>query len=294
MFHGSLVALVTPFTASGQIDFNALGRLIQFHLDNHTDALVICGSTGEAATLSLQEQTQLISYTVREIKGRLPIIVGTGTNCTEKTIMLTQTAMELGADACLVVTPYYNKPTQEGLFLHYDTLAKAVPVPLIIYNIPGRSAVDMLPETVLRLVHLPNIIGIKESSTQLVERAAFYTQHAGGELDFYSGDDLPTLDAIKAGAKGVISVAANVVPQTMHNLCHFAREKQFESANALQQQLLSLFEALFAETNPIPVKWALSRMGLIEAHLRLPLTTLSSEHHARLQDALVQAGISLT
>jgi 4-hydroxy-tetrahydrodipicolinate synthase len=286
MFHGSIVALVTPFDAQGHIDFPALSALIAFHLQHQTSALVVCGSTGEAATLSESEQQELIRFVIKEVAGRIPVIVGTGTNCTQKTIERTQKAMELGADACLIVTPYYNKPTQQGLFLHYKTIATAVALPMILYNIPGRSAVDLLPETVIELAKIPNIIGIKESSNLILERTTLYKNLCHDQLDIFSGDDLPGLDAVQQGAKGVISVTANVVPALMSKAYEFALAGNFKQAYEIHEQLRPLHENLFVETNPIPVKWALYRMGLIQNQLRLPLTPLTESKQIIVEQAL--------
>lgn len=293
MFHGSIVALVTPMTPQGQIDFQALDVLLQFHLDNQTDGLVICGSTGEAATLTDEEVLQILDFAVKKIKGRIPIIAGTGTNCTTKTIHKTKKAMETGVDACLIVTPYYNKPTQEGLYQHYQAIAQACPLPLILYNIPGRSVVDLLPETVLRLAEIPNIVAIKESSSELLKRTEFYVQHLSlnHRLDVLSGDDAPTLEAMKLGAKGVISVTGNVAPKLLHQMCTFALQKDWDQANHIHQQLMPLHDKLFIETNPIPVKWALARMNLIQNSLRLPLTPLGKNNEHIVEAALKVTGV---
>ncbi len=289
MFRGSLVAIVTPMWEDGSIDWTALGRLIDFHIDNGTDALVVVGTTGEASTLSMEEHCEVIRFSVRHARGRLPVIAGTGANATSEAIELTRCAEAAGADACLLVTPYYNKPTQEGLYRHFKAVAEAVPIPQILYNVPGRTAVDLLPETVERLAPIPNIVGIKEATGQ-VERVREIVRRCGGQLDVYSGDDATALAAILAGAKGDISVTANVVPRAMHEMCTAALAGDAERARAINERLMELHKALFVESNPIPVKWALKEMGLIQGGIRLPLTPLSEKHHATVRAALVRAG----
>lgn len=294
MFHGSIVALITPFKADGKIDYDAVSRLIDFHINNGTDGIVVCGSTGEAATLTEEESLELIRFVRREVNGRMPVIAGTGTNCTKKTIDKTKKAVETGIDACLIVVPYYNKPTQEGLFLHYKTITDSVPVPIILYNIPGRTGVDLLPETVLRLADISNIVALKESSAStelLLERTSFYAKNLKGRLDILSGDDKPTLQTIQLGAKGVISVVANVAPKQMHLLCEYALKNDWQQAKNLDNQLAPLYDALFLEVNPIPVKWALSRMNYCQPDLRLPLTTLTPASQLKLETAFQQAQI---
>lgn len=294
MFHGSIVALITPFKSDGKIDYDAVARLIEFHIANQTDGLVVCGSTGEAATLTEEETWELIRFVRRQVNGRIPVIAGTGTNCTQKTIEKTKKAMEIGVDACLLVAPYYNKPTQEGLFLHYKTIADAVPMPLILYNIPGRSVVDILPETMLRLADIPNIVALKESSASmeiLIQRTTFYAEKLQGRLDILSGDDKPALEAIKNGAKGVISVVANVAPKQMHLICQYALQNNHAAAEEMNQILAPLYDALFVEVNPIPVKWALSRMNYCKPDMRLPLTTLTPALQPKVEQALLQAGV---
>lgn len=288
MFHGSLVALVTPMQANGEVDFSALKKLIDWHLENGTNAIVVTGTTGEAPTLEHEEQLAIIRSAVEQVAQRIPVIAGTGTNCTRKTIALTKEAMELGVDACLLVTPYYNKPTQEGLYRHYLTIAEAVPIPQILYNVPGRTGCEILPATVERLLGVPNIIGIKEGR---VEQAKEFISRCPG-LDVFSGDDISALDIILLGGKGVISVTANVAPKTMAELCRAALEGQRDLAMKLNQQLLHLHKDLFLETNPIPVKWAMQAMGLIQSGIRLPLTVLAEQYQPRIRTALEQAGIS--
>ena len=285
MFHGSMVALVTPMRGDGVLDYTALQGLVEFHIDNGTDALVVVGTTGESATLDQREHCEVIRRAVQQARGRIPVIGGTGSNATAEAISLTRCAMQAGADACLLVTPYYNKPTQEGLYLHYKAVAEAVPIPQILYNVPGRTACDLLPETVERLARIPNIVGIKEATGKL-ERAAEIQRRCGDRMDVYSGDDATAMDLILQGAKGVISVTANVAPGMMHEMCAGALAGDRQRAEAANRLLEPLHKALFVEANPIPVKWALYEMGLIPPGIRLPLTPLSEHHHAAVRQAL--------
>ena len=291
MFHGSMVALVTPMHADGSLDAAALRRLVDFHVENGTDALVVVGTTGESATLDMDEHCEVIRLAVEHARGRLPVIAGTGANATSEAIELTRCAEGAGADACLLVTPYYNKPTQEGLYRHFKAVAEAVPVPQILYNVPGRTACDLLPETVERLAPIPNIVGIKEATGNL-DRARDILRRCGDRLDLYSGDDATALDCILLGAKGDISVTANVAPRLMHDLCRLARAGQEPEARAIDARLRALHKDLFVEANPIPVKWALTEMGMIEAGIRLPLTPLSATHHNTVRAAMRAAGIT--
>ena len=290
MFHGSMVALVTPMMADGSIDMDGLAKLVEFHVDNGTDAIVSVGTTGESATLDQKEHCAVIKRTVELANGRVPIIAGTGANSTSEAIELTRCAMEQGADACLLVTPYYNKPTQEGLYQHFRTIAEAVAIPQILYNVPGRTSVDMLPETVERLSHIPNIIGIKEATGDL-DRARTIIEACGERLDLYTGDDATAMECILLGAKGDISVTSNVAPRQMHEMCAAAQAGDREKAEALNQPLEILHQKLFLESNPIPVKWALYEMGLIHDGIRLPLTPLAEQYRDELRDALKQAGV---
>lgn len=288
MFHGSIVALVTPMLPHGEIDLACLQKLVDWHIQNGTNAIVVIGTTGEAPTLDLKEQMLAIKCVVAQVAQRIPVIAGTGTNCTRKTIELTYAAMEQGVDACLLVTPYYNKPTQEGLFQHYKIVAESVPIPQIMYNVPSRTGCEILPETVVRLANLANIIGIKEGR---VERAKEIIERCAGKVDVFSGDDITGLEVIRAGGKGIISVVANVAPQAMHELCQAALAKDFAKAEKINQKLMRLHQDLFVETNPIPVKWAMHEMGLIPEGIRLPLTPLAQQHHSKVRDALVQSGV---
>lgn len=285
MFRGSMVAMVTPMHEDGAIDETALDRLVQFHIDNGTDAIVAVGTTGESATLDYDEHCHVMRRVVDVAAGRIPIIGGTGANSTWEAIKLTRCAMEGGCDAALLVTPYYNKPTQEGLYQHFKAVAEAVPLPQILYNVPGRTACDMLPETVERLADVPNIIGIKEAQGT-VQRAQEIIERCGDRMDVYTGEDANAREMMLAGGKGVISVTANVAPKLMHLMAEAALRGDAEEAGRLDAQLSALHKVLFIESNPIPVKWALYEMGLIGTGIRLPLTHLSEHHHETVRQAL--------
>ncbi|MGD8885115.1 MAG: 4-hydroxy-tetrahydrodipicolinate synthase [Gammaproteobacteria bacterium] len=290
MFHGSMVALVTPMHEDGSLDYDSLDRLVEFHIENQTDAIVAVGTTGESATLDEEEHCQTIARVVKKAAKRVPVIAGTGSNSTSEAINLTRCAMEAGADACLLVTPYYNKPTQEGLYLHYKRIAEAVPVPQILYNVPGRTVCDMLPETVARLAEISNIVGIKEA-TGNVQRGKEIIDKCGNKLDVYSGDDATALELMLLGGKGDISVTANVAPKAMHDMCAAALRGERAEAEKINQTLMALHKDLFLEANPIPVKWALHEMGLIGDGIRLPLTHLSDKYHDQVRQALNQANL---
>ena len=290
MFHGSMVALVTPMHANGDLDAAGLRRLVDFHIDNGTDAIVAVGTTGESATLDEHEHCGLIRQLVELVRGRLPVIAGTGANSTSEAISLTRCAMQAGADACLLVTPYYNKPTQQGLYLHYKAVAEAVPIPQILYNVPARTACDLLPETVQRLAGIPNIVGIKEATGDL-ERAREILLRCGDTITVYAGDDATALEVMMMGGKGVISVTANVAPKLMHEMCTAALQSDRVKALALNDRLAALHKELFIESNPIPVKWALHQMGLIPPGIRLPLTPLSEASQARVRQAMQQINL---
>ena len=290
MFHGSIVALVTPMHADGSLDIEALDRLVDFHVENGTDAIVAMGTTGESATLDEKEHCGVVRRVVERAAGRVPVIAGTGSNSTREAIDLTRCAMQAGADACLLVTPYYNKPSQEGLYQHHRAVAEAVPTPQILYNVPGRTACDMLPATVARLAEIPNIIGIKEATGNLA-RAREILDLCGDRLDVYSGDDATAMELILAGAKGDISVTANVAPRAMHDMCAAALAGNRAEAERLNERLMPLHKNLFLEANPIPVKWALREMGLIGEGIRLPLTPLAEHYRATLREAMQAAGI---
>ncbi len=290
MFQGSMVALVTPMHPDGSVDEDALARLVGFHVENGTDAIIAMGTTGESATLDEEEHCKVIRQVVEFSAGRIPVIAGTGSNSTREAIDLTRCAREAGADACLLVTPYYNKPTQEGLYRHFRAVAEAVDVPQILYNVPGRTAVDMLPETVERLAEVPNIIGIKEATGD-IERAREIMRRCGEQFEVYSGDDATAVELILAGGRGDISVTANVAPRQMHAMCAAALAGDSTKAREINEQLMPLHTNLFLEANPIPVKWALYAMGMIPAGIRLPLTELSESHQTRLRQVLEQAGL---
>jgi len=288
MFHGSMVALVTPMNNDGSLDEASLANLIEFHVESGTDAIVAVGTTGESATLSFKEHCALMKMLIKLVNGRLPVIAGTGANSTREAIELTRSAHESGADACLLVTPYYNKPSQEGLYLHFKAIAEAVDIPQILYNVPGRTAVDMLPETVARLAEISNIIGIKEATGDL-DRAREILQLCDEEFELYSGDDETAMECILLGAKGDISVTANVAPKEMQQMCALALKGEKAKAAAINEPLLGLHQNLFLEANPIPVKWALLEMGLIPDGIRLPLTPLAEQYHQTLRSALQNA-----
>lgn len=288
MFHGSMVALVTPMQEDGSIDVESLQNLVEFHVENGTDAIVAVGTTGESSTLDEVEHCRVIGQVVDMAKGRIPVIAGTGANCTREAITLTRCAMEAGADACLLVTPYYNKPTQEGLYRHYKTIADAVPIPQILYNVPGRTACDMSNETVERLSHISNIVGIKDATGDMT-RGKDLIERVGKRMDVYSGDDATTLGLLALGGKGGISVTANVAPHAMHEMCAAALQGDMDKASAINERLMPLHKNLFLEANPIPVKWALYEMGLIPAGIRLPLTPLSEAHRETLRQAMKSA-----
>ena len=290
MIAGSMVALVTPMDAQGRLDWDSLSRLVDFHLQEGTDAIVAVGTTGESATLDVDEHLEVIRKVVDQVKGRIPVIAGTGANCTREAVALTQAAKDAGVDACLLVTPYYNKPTQEGLFQHFRHIAEAVAIPQILYNVPGRTVCDMLPETVERLARIENIIGIKEATGDL-QRAKELLARVPSDFALYSGDDATAVELMLMGGKGNISVTANVAPRAMHELCVAAMAGEAAKARAIHERLLPLHKNLFIESNPIAVKWALHEMGLIPEGIRLPLTWLSPRCHETVRQALQQTGI---
>ncbi len=291
MFRGSMVAVVTPMSATGEIDYPALRRLVEFHIDQGTDAIVPAGTTGESATLDFDEHGEVVKYVVGVVEGRVPVIAGTGANATREALELTRSAARCGADACLLVTPYYNKPTQEGLYRHYRTIAEGVAIPQILYNVPGRTACDLQPDTVHRLSELENIVGIKEASGSL-ERGREIMRLCGPRFDVYSGEDPVAAEMMLNGGHGVISVTANVAPARMHAMCQAALAGDRQNALALDRLLQGLHRELFVESNPIPVKWALREMGLIAEGIRLPLTPLAEQYHEQLRQAMQQAGVS--
>lgn len=290
MFHGSMVALVTPMHDDGSLDLGGLERLIEFQIENGTDAIVAVGTTGESATLDYDEHCLVMRKAVELARGRIPIIGGTGSNSTAEAIALTRSAADSGCDAVLLVTPYYNKPTQEGLYRHYKAIADACPIPQILYNVPGRTACDLLPETVERLAEIPNIVGIKEAHGT-VQRAREIVERCGDRLDVVSGDDMNARETILAGGKGVISVTANVAPKLVREMCAAALRDDREEADRLDARLAALHQALFCESNPIPVKWAVQQLGLIEGGIRLPMTPLQEQYHETVRQAMKLAGV---
>lgn len=292
MFRGSLVALVTPFNGDNQVDYNALQRLIDFHVEQGSNGLVIAGTTGESATLSRNEHIELVSRAVEIADGRLPIIAGTGSNSTAQTVDLSRALQDSGISAFLIVVPYYNKPVQEGMFRHFSVIADAVTKPLMLYNVPGRTVADMLPETVARLAVHENIIAIKEATGDLARFKAIQDL-VGNDFGYFSGDDFTLLPFVELGGHGVVTVSGNVAPAAVAELCRLASNGQHDQAKALDDTLQNLNKALFIESNPIPVKWAVSEMGLMEPHVRLPLTPFSSEFHVQMRDAMREAGVLL-
>src|SRR5690554_1331883 len=290
MISGSMVALVTPMDAQGALDWDSLSKLVDFHLQEGTNAIVAVGTTGESATLDVEEHIEVIRRVVDQVNGRIPVIAGTGANSTREAIELTELAKGVGADACLLVTPYYNKPTQEGLYRHFRAIAEAVAIPQILYNVPGRTVCDMLPETVERLSKVPNIIGIKEATGDL-QRAREVIERVGQDFLVYSGDDPTAVEMMLLGGKGNISVTANVAPRAMSDLCAAAMRGEDAIARAINDRLMPLHKALFLESNPISVKWALHEMGLIPEGIRLPLTWLSERCHEPLRQAMRQTGV---
>ncbi|MBK8452548.1 MAG: 4-hydroxy-tetrahydrodipicolinate synthase [Thiofilum sp.] len=291
MFRGSMVAMITPMTSTGEVDEAALERLVAFHIENGTDAIVAVGTTGESATLSPAEHIHVVKRVVTLAKGKIPVIAGTGSNSTQEAIALTREALEVGADACLLVTPYYNKPTQEGLYRHFKAIAESVAIPQILYNVPGRTVCDLLPETVERLAPIANIVGIKEATGNL-ERAKDIMQRCGDQLEVYSGDDATAMELILLGGKGNISVTANVTPALMHQMCSAALSGNRAEAERLDALMRALHSTLFVEANPIPVKWALAQMGYgHEEGIRLPLTPLSTQHHETVRQAMRMAQV---
>ncbi len=289
MFSGSFVAIVTPFS-KGKFDETAMADLIEFHISHGTHGIVPCGTTGESATLTPDEHERVVAVTVEVVNKRIPVIAGTGSNSTEEAITFTKHAKAIGADGALLITPYYNKPTQEGLFRHFEAVAKAVDLPQILYNIPGRTSVNMLPTTTARLSQVPNIVGIKEGSGSLQQVSEIIHQSKPGFL-VLAGDDPLTLPMMALGGKGVITVTANVAPTDMANMVLAALKGDFEQARTLHFKLTPLFSALFLETNPIPVKAALAMMRKMSEEVRLPLTPLADEYRPQLRKALQQAGV---
>jgi 4-hydroxy-tetrahydrodipicolinate synthase len=290
MLQGSLVAIVTPMHQDGSLDLVALRSLIDFHVDQGTDGIVIVGTTGESPTVNFDEHCLLIKTAVEQTAGRIPVIAGTGANSTAEAIELTSAAKHLGADACLLVAPYYNKPSQEGLYQHFRAVAEAVNIPQILYNVPGRTGSDIVNDTVLRLVQLPNIVGIKDA-TGNIERGTDLLLRAPADFAIYSGDDASAMSLMLLGGRGVISVTANVAPKLMHEMCVAAMAGDAKTARSINAKLFALHQKLFVEANPIPVKWVLEQMQLIGSGIRLPLTPLAAQYHDTLRQAMKNAAL---
>lgn len=286
-----MVALVTPMRTDDSVDYQSLAKLVEFHIENNTSAIISMGTTGESATLNMDEHCDVMARTVEMVDGRIPVIAGTGANSTWEAIELTRCAKEGGADACLLVTPYYNKPTQEGLYLHYKKIAENVDIPQILYNVPGRTACDMLPETVKRLSVIDNIVGVKDATGDLSRLAETQALLGDSEFGLYSGDDETGAEFILRGGHGVISVTTNVAPKAMAAMCEAALAGDRALTESLNQPLTGLHERLFIESSPIPVKWVLNQMKLIPPGIRLPLTVLAEQYHQPLREAMHQAGI---
>ena len=292
MLQGSIVALITPMKADGLIDQAGLERLVEFHIEQGSDALLAAGTTGESATLNFAEHALVISCVVKQVAGRIPVLAGTGSNATDEAIELTRHAQAAGADACVLVTPYYNKPTQEGLYRHYEKIASCVDIAQILYNVPGRTACDIADDTTVRLSRIDNIVGIKDATGD-VARARNILNQADNDFAVYAGDDATGIDLMLAGAHGVISVTANVAPAKMHQMCQLATNGDQQAAQAVDKDLAQLHDVLFAQPNPIPVKWAMCQMGYGESEgIRLPLTWLSKRYHNDVKQAMHQAGVS--
>ncbi|MDR0781084.1 MAG: 4-hydroxy-tetrahydrodipicolinate synthase [Pseudomonadales bacterium] len=285
MITGSIVALVTPMTPAGAVDYPALSRLVEWHITQGTNAIVAVGTTGESATLEVEEHIEVIRQVVAVAAGRIPIIAGTGANSTTEAIAWSAAARTAGVDACLLVTPYYNKPSQRGLYQHHKAIAEAVDIPQILYNVPGRTACDMLPDTIAKLAELPNIVGVKEATGNL-ERGRQVLQLVPTDFAVYSGDDATALELILLGAKGNISVTANVIPHRMSEICLLGLAGKADAARELNARIAALHKDLFLESNPVPVKWALKEMGLIQSGIRLPLVELDPLYHEPLRRTL--------
>lgn len=290
MITGSIVAIVTPMHEDGSLDLDSLERLVEHHIKSGTDGIVSVGTTGESATLSHEEHHTVIEKTIQAAAGRIPVIAGTGSNSTAEAMDLTRAAHELGADACLLVVPYYNKPTQEGLYQHFKLIAESVPIPQILYNVPGRTSVDLSNDTAIRLSHIDNIIGIKDATAE-IERGRQLIEDSAEGFVSYSGQDTAAMDLMLVGGKGTISVTANVAPKLMHEMCTAAVSGDSQRAKELNNKLNPLHEAVFIESNPIPAKWAVSEQGLIKNCLRLPLIPLSEEARSHVRAAMVGVGV---
>jgi 4-hydroxy-tetrahydrodipicolinate synthase len=291
VFHGSIVALVTPFDEQDRIDYDALRRLIEFHVGEGTNGLVIAGTTGESATLEKGEHVELIRRAAEMVAGRIPVIAGTGSNSTRQTVDLSREVSDAAIDGYLLVVPYYNKPVQEGLYRHFKAVADAVDKPVMLYNVPGRTVADLLPETLARLAEHPNIFGVKDATGDM-ERMKEHQALLPDDFKYFSGDDFTTLEFLKLGGHGVVTVSGNVAPRQVSEMCQAAADGDIDKAAKIDGSLQPLNTALFAESNPIPVKWALQRMGLISSAIRLPLTVYADEFHEGMKDAMRTAGIT--
>ncbi len=291
MLNGSLVALVTPFDGNNRVDYSSLKRLIDFHVEQGSSAIVVAGTTGESPTLERSEHIELIGRAIEIAAGRIPVIAGTGSNSTSQSIELSLAVADPGNAAYMAVVPYYNKPTQEGLFRHYTAIADAIDKPLLMYNVPGRTVADLLPETISRLADHENIFGVKEATGDM-ERLRQIRDLVSEDFRLYSGDDFTLRSFIEQGGHGVVTVSGNVAPHQVAKLCELARSGNAEEAKQLDETLQPLNKALFIESNPIPVKWALAEMGLIEPHIRLPLTPFSTQYHEDMRSAMRIAGVS--
>ena len=289
MLEGSIVAIVTPFKG-GNVDEKALSELVEWHISSGTNAIVPCGTTGESATLEYEEHYRVIEIVIKTVNKRIPVIAGTGANATDETIMITKKAKKLGADAALLVAPYYNKPTQEGLYRHYKSVAEAVDIPIVLYNVPGRTVVNILPSTVARLLEMKNIVAIKEATGDM-KQVSEVIRLCGDRLTVLSGDDFTTFPLLALGGKGVISVTANIAPQEVSDMCRFWKEKKYEKARALHYKLEPLNHAMFIETNPIPVKTAVAMMGKIREEFRLPLCEMSEANREKLKKTIKDFGL---
>ena len=285
MFHGSIVALVTPMNPDGSIDFASYLKLLEFHINNNSDGVVVIGTTGEAPTIDFDEHVTLIQEAVNFVDGKIPVIAGTGANSTKEAIFLTEQAKKIGADACLLVTPYYNKPNQKGLYEHYKAINDAVDIPQILYNVPSRTGCDLANETIIKLSHLKHIVGVKDATGDL-NRIDAIKNGVKKEFALISGDDLSFVDYLKKGGNAVISVTANLVPKQMHQICVEIQKNNHSEAKTLNQKLQALHEMMFIEPNPIPVKWALSYLGMINGKLRLPMVELDKTHQEKLAKLL--------
>lgn len=291
MFKGSIVAIITPMK-NDKVDEEALRKLVEFQIENGTDGIVPCGTTGESATLTYEEHCQVIDIVIDQVNGRIPVIAGTGSNSTHETIFLTKHAKKAGADAALIITPYYNKPTQKGMYEHFKAVAEAVDIPIIVYNVPGRTAVNLLPETVIELSKIENIVGVKEASGSL-DQATEIILNVDDNFSVLSGEDSLSFPLFCIGAKGVISVATNIVPDMMANMWDAFERGDVKTARNIHLKLFPLFKAIFFETNPIPVKKAAYLMGLAEDEIRLPLVKLSEQNEVKLRKVLTDLGIKL-